>query len=173
MTIKTVSALSQDALAQIQRTSLRILAEVGVKVADPQCLAILKRAGARVVGQSDVARLPAQMVTEALAQVTKTFDLVSPHGTRYAMPADRPRLITRVKMPAILDYRAEAARPPRRQDVIDLCRLARGLPAADFSYAVDYPSTDVPPAAVERIRRVVEGWARAAGVAAPAWPAQG
>ncbi len=146
MTIKTISPLSRDALERIQQTSLRILEEVGVKVADPACLELLRRAGGRIVGQTDIVRLPAELVTESLAQVTRQFDLVKPDGTRYPMPGERPRLISRVKMGSILDYGAAEARPPRRQDVIDLCRLTRGLPAVEFSYAVDYPSTDVPPA---------------------------
>lgn len=146
MTHKTVSLLSPEALERVHREALRVLENVGGKVADPECIAILKRAGARPVGQSDVVRLPAPMVTEALAQVTKQFDLVKPDGTRYAMPSERPLLITRVKMPAILDYGQMESRPPCRQDVIDLSRLTQAMPCAEFSYAVDYPSTDVSPA---------------------------
>lgn len=143
---KSIHLLDEAALARVHRVSLQILENVGVKVADPECIAILRRAGAKPVGQTDIVRLPAPLVTEALAQVTKRFDLVKPDGTRYAMPSERPRLITRVKMPAILDYGATEGRPPRRQDVINLSRLAQGLPAVEFSYAVDFPATDVPSA---------------------------
>lgn len=146
MGTKTISLLNQAALERVHQESLRVLENVGVKVADPECIRILKKAGAKVVGQSDIVRLPAPMVLEALEQVTKQFDLVRPDGTRYPIPAPRPYLLTRVKMPLILEYGALEGRPPCRQDVINLSRLAKALPSVEFSYAVDCPSTDVPPA---------------------------
>ena len=143
MAVKRVSLLSQDALERVYHEALRVLEHVGVRVADPECVHILRRAGARVDGPSDIVHLPATMVTEALAQVTKQFDLVRPDGARYRLPSEQPRLITRVKMPQILDYGALQPRQPRRQDVINLARLAGGLRCVEFSYAVDFPSSDV------------------------------
>ena len=51
----------------------------------------------------------------------------------------------RVKMPKVLDYGAAECRPPRRQDVIDLCRIINALPGAEFTVAIQYPCSDVPP----------------------------
>ena len=143
MTHKAITLLDRESLQRVHDESLRVLENVGVRVADPECARILRKAGARVDDQSEVVRLPAPMVREALEQVTKRFELVSARGERFAMPSDRPRLISRVKMPKILDYGAQVARPPRRQDVMDLCRIASALPQVEFTYAVDYPSSDV------------------------------
>jgi len=47
-------------------------------------------------------------------------------------------------MPKVLDYGATECRPPRRQDVIDLSRVANALPGAEFTVAIQYPCSDVP-----------------------------
>jgi len=145
MAYKAISTLDRASLERVHEESLRVLENVGVRVFDPECVKILQEAGAKVDGQSDVVRLPAPMVLEAMDQVTKQFDLVNASGVRFSMPSERPKLISRVKMPKILDYGATEARPPCRQDVVNLCQINNALPQVDFSYAVDYPSTDVPP----------------------------
>jgi trimethylamine---corrinoid protein Co-methyltransferase len=145
MPTKTVSFLSDGALDRIHAESMRILESIGVRVENARCRAILERAGARPVGQTGVMRLPAPMVEEAMAQITKRFQLVHPSGERITVPDGTARVGTRVKMPKVLDYGATACRPPRRQDVIDLCRITNALPGAEFSCAVQYPSGDVPP----------------------------
>ena len=142
---KSITLLDHESLEQVHKESLRVLENVGVRVADPACVKILERAGAQVDGQSEVVRLPAPMVLEALDQITKEFDLVNASGERFPMPNQRPRLISRVKMPKILDYGTSRARPPCRQDVVNLCQINNALPCVAFSYAVDYPSIDVPP----------------------------
>jgi len=85
------------------------------------------------------------MVEEAMAQITKTYDLVHPGGDRLTIPDGKQHAGVRVKMPKVLDYGATGFRPPRRRDVIDLCRITNALPGAEFTVAVQYPSSDVPP----------------------------
>ena len=142
---KRVSLLGEEALERVHAESLRVLESVGVQVDDPECVEILRRAGARVDGRSSTVRLPGPMVIEAMEQVTKAFDLVAPDGARHQMPSERPLLASRVKMGKILDYGAQHAREPCHEDVVNLCKITNALPCVEFSYAVDYPSTDVPP----------------------------
>ena len=144
MLYNAVSLLDRGSLERVHRGSLRVLRNVGVRVADPECLNILKKTGARVDEQTDLVRLPAPMVLEALGQVTKSFELMNANGYRFSMPCDKPRLVSRVKMPRILDYGCQEARWPCHEDVVNLCRINNALPKVEFSYAVDYPSTDVP-----------------------------
>jgi trimethylamine--corrinoid protein Co-methyltransferase len=144
VTRKAVSLLDRAALEKVHMESLRILENIGVRVDDRECLEILRKAGARVVGQTSVVRLPAPMVTEAMTQITRTFELVHPTGERFWVPDAAPRVGTRVKMPKILDYGAIECRPPSRQDVINLCRITNALPKTEFSVAIQYPSSDVP-----------------------------
>ena len=142
---KTVSLLSRESLKRIHSESLKILETVGVCVENGECRSILEKAGAKRLGQSDVLRFPAPMVLEAMDQITKKFELVHPTGERFWVPDVRPRVGTRVKMPKILDYGAKDCRPPRRQDVINLCRITNALPKAEFTVAIQYPSSDVSP----------------------------
>ena len=144
MTYKSISLLDEGSLERIHKESLRVLENVGVRVEDPECIRILKKKGAKVDGQSNIVRLPSEMVLETMIQVTKEFELVNANGVRFSMPSERPMLQTRIMMPEFLDFRAEKARVPTRQDVINLCRLAKALPEVKFTYAVDYPTADVP-----------------------------
>jgi trimethylamine---corrinoid protein Co-methyltransferase len=146
MATKTVSQLSRESLDRIHAESLRILENVGVRVENAGCRDVLRQAGAKAIGQTDVLRLPAAMVAEALAQITGQFELVHPTGERFPVIGGPVRVGTRVKMPKVLDYGAAACRPPCRQDVIDLCRITNALAGAHFSVAIQYPSSDVPPA---------------------------
>jgi trimethylamine--corrinoid protein Co-methyltransferase len=144
MATKTVSLLSRESLDRIHAQSLKILAHIGVRVENAECRAILQRAGAKAIGQTDVVRLPAVMVEEAVAEAGKSFDLVHPGGRRIHTPDGRQHAGVRVKMPKVLDYEATECRPPRRQDVVDLCRITNALPGAEFTVAIQYPSNDVP-----------------------------
>jgi trimethylamine---corrinoid protein Co-methyltransferase len=144
MPLKTVSLLSRESLERIHSESLKILETVGVRVENQECRSILEKAGAKRQGQSEVVRLPAPMVLEALDQITKKFELVHPTGERFWVPDVRPRVGTRVKMPKILEFGAKTCRPPRRQDVINVCRIANALPKLDFTIAIRFPSSDVP-----------------------------
>ena len=145
MARKAVTLLDQSALEKIHSESLRILENIGMRVDDPECVNILRKAGAKVVGQSNVVLLPAPMVNEAMSQITKKFELVHPTGERFWVPDKAPRVGTRVKMPKMLDYGAMDCRPPCRQDVINLCRITNALPKAEFAVPIQYPSCDVPP----------------------------
>ncbi len=145
MTRKTATLLSRESLERIHSESLRMLENIGIRVENPECRAVLEKAGAKMLGQSDVVRLPAPMVLEAMDQITKKFELVHPSGERFWVPDAKPRVGTRVKMPKILDYGAMDCRPPCRQDVINLCRIANTLPKLEFTVAIQYPSSDVPP----------------------------
>ena len=142
---KTVSLLDEASIERVHQESLWILENIGVRVDDPGCELILKRAGATSGDQSGVVLLPVAMVETALAEIRKDFRLVHPSGEPFWATGGPPEVGTRVKMPGILDYGATECRPPRRQDVIDLCRLTNALEGADFTCPITYPSSDVPP----------------------------
>ena len=86
---RPVSLLDRQALDRIHVESLQILAEIGVRVENARCRDVLERAGAKAVGQTDIVRLPAAMVEEAMAQLTRTYDLAHPGGRRFTIPDGR------------------------------------------------------------------------------------
>jgi len=145
MQYKTVSLLDLSTLQKIQARSLRLLEEVGVYVGDSECIELLARAGAKVVGETNVVHLPTPMVLEALAQLDGTFELADLWGNRLPLPSDRPLAGSRLKMPHYLDHGATTSRQVCRQDVINLSRVASALPEIDWSLIIDCPCSDVAP----------------------------
>lgn len=142
MKTKTVSQLDEGTLHRIQADSLRLLEEVGIFVGDPGCRQLLERAGARIVGQSETVRLPREMVLEAVGQLTGSFALFDLDGKPMALPSERPRAGSRVRMPRFLDYGTTESRQVRRQDTINLCRLTQALPRYQWSVVIDTPASD-------------------------------
>jgi trimethylamine---corrinoid protein Co-methyltransferase len=145
MPLKTVSLIDRGALERIHKESLRILENVGVQCDDAGAVEVLRKAGAKVVGQTQVVRLPPAMVEETMAQITKRFEMVHPSGERFWVPGERFRVGTRVRMPNILDYGATQVRRPRRQDVINLSRITNALKGCEFTCPIEFPCSDVPP----------------------------
>jgi trimethylamine:corrinoid methyltransferase-like protein len=70
-----IRLLEPDHIAAIQHTSLRVLAEVGVKVHHRRVLERLADAGARVDFEAKVARLDASMVESAIQRAAKQYIL--------------------------------------------------------------------------------------------------
>jgi trimethylamine--corrinoid protein Co-methyltransferase len=145
MSRKTVSLLDHASLERVHAESLWILENLGVRVDDPGCVEVMKNAGARVHEENGVVRLPERMVDEALLQITREFELLHPTGEHFWSTGEQPKVGTRVKMPKILEYGATECRPPRREDVTNLCRITNALAAADFTCPITFPSSDVPP----------------------------
>ncbi len=144
MAKKKVTLLGEDSLERIHLESLRILEQVGMQVDNARCRAILKKAGAREAGNSNVMLIPREIVLAALEEIKKEFELVQPTGERIKLPRTEPIVGTRVKMPKILDYGANEHRAPLRQDVINLCHIHNNLPGAEIVLAIQHPSADVP-----------------------------
>jgi trimethylamine--corrinoid protein Co-methyltransferase len=142
MTYKTISLLHEDAIQKIQTESLRLLEDVGIQVGDPGCLELLVRAGAKVVGDSNVVRLPTPMVLEHVRQVCGEYDLVDLWGKRLKLPCPKAVAGSRLKMPKYLDYEATTSRQVQRQDMINLARLSSALPKMDYSIIIDCPTSD-------------------------------
>jgi trimethylamine--corrinoid protein Co-methyltransferase len=81
--------LSEGERERVHAESLRILAEAGVRVHSGDALKVLERGGAKVDWDAKVARIPAQMVTEALSRAPKSF-LLGARNPAHAMPLPSP-----------------------------------------------------------------------------------
>lgn len=66
---------SEASLAPLKEATLRVLERTGVRYQSPKALALLKKAGARVDGESDLVRLPRELVLECLALAPRRFVL--------------------------------------------------------------------------------------------------
>jgi len=91
----TAQVLSAEEQEKVHRESLRILAEVGVRYNSPKALRLLRQHGAHVDEAGQTARLPPELVADALGVAPRTFVL----GARnpafdFALPSARPRYAT-------------------------------------------------------------------------------
>jgi trimethylamine--corrinoid protein Co-methyltransferase len=84
--------LSRDEQETVHETSLRILSEVGVKFLGEKALPLLKKNGASVDEASRIARLPSEMVKEALELAPKAFVLGARNPAYdFPLPSQRTR----------------------------------------------------------------------------------
>jgi trimethylamine--corrinoid protein Co-methyltransferase len=91
----TAHVLSAEEKERVHRESQRILAEVGARYHSRKALALLKQHGARVDEAGLTARLPPELVTEALASTPRSFVLGARNSAfDFKLPAARPRYAT-------------------------------------------------------------------------------
>jgi trimethylamine--corrinoid protein Co-methyltransferase len=88
----TAQVLAAEEQERVHRESLRILAEVGAKYCGRKALPLLKQHGARVNEAGQTARLPAEMVAEALGAAPRAFVLGARNPAYdYGLPSARSR----------------------------------------------------------------------------------
>ncbi|MFW6113698.1 MAG: trimethylamine methyltransferase family protein, partial [Actinomycetota bacterium] len=136
--------LSEEDIDGIHRTSLRVLSEVGVKVPDPETGEILKKAGAEIPPEGDVARIPEETVMRCTEQAPSSIrlcgldpdkDIVLQDGNVYFGTGG-----TALNM---LDAVDSSRRPATSRDLVDVARLVDGLENIDFLLLPTYPN-DLP-----------------------------
>ena len=132
----TAQALSEEEQARIHGQSLRILAEVGVRFHGHKALPILRRCGAQVDDDAGIARIPAELVEQALATTPKSFIL----GAR------NPALSLTLPLPAsrygidgtaafVIDFETGERRYGTRQDICDSLRVFQQADLGVMSWA--------------------------------------
>ena len=65
--------LSEDERQRVHDESIKILEEVGVKFLSDRALKIMNDNGAKIDRDSKIARIPAEMVEQALLQILQTL----------------------------------------------------------------------------------------------------
>jgi trimethylamine---corrinoid protein Co-methyltransferase len=85
----TAQVLSKDEQIRVHEESLRILSEVGIKFLGHKAAPILKKGGAKVDDESKIARIPKEMVEEALANAPRTF-ILGARNPAYDYPVPSP-----------------------------------------------------------------------------------
>ena len=139
-----LQVLSPDQCEEIFFAALEILQRVGVRVHEPQGLALLGQAGARVEG--DRAFLSAALVRQALATAPGTVPIAARDG-RPAMRLQkgRPHFGTGSDTQFTFDLSDGERRLAVKQDVANAARVADALPNIDFVMSLGLAS-DVPTA---------------------------
>jgi trimethylamine--corrinoid protein Co-methyltransferase len=136
--------LSKSDIEQIHRTSMRLLAEVGVLFPSDEALAILKAHGVTTDGHCVYLR--EQQVMQALDRVPKPFTIHARNPERSVVIGDGdPVFVPGYGAPVIADPDV-GRRAPTMQDYDNLARLAHALPNQDMSGHLMVEPSDVPAA---------------------------
>ncbi|WP_191059499.1 trimethylamine methyltransferase family protein [Geminicoccus harenae] len=81
-TLQPQRAFSDDHVAHIHATALRVLEELGMRVLDPAARRVFRQAGAEVDEASGMVRLDRELVADALRQAPGSFEVAGAHAGR-------------------------------------------------------------------------------------------
>ncbi len=146
----SLKGLSRSEVREIHLSSLEVLEKVGVSVRLDEARHLLKQAGAILEGNSDIIRIPPQMVKDALRKCSPIVELYGRDGTPVMrVGGDRVYFGTEGFPVNLLDWRTDAHRNVTTEDQIEMVMLADALDNIDFIASVCCP-TDVSPAKMDR-----------------------
>lgn len=143
------SRLAPAECEALHAASLEILERTGVRLLEPEAVALLARAGA-AIAEGNRARIPARLVERALETAPRSIVLYDRSG-RPAMPLEGARTFfgPGSDCPHIVDHRTGQRRRALLADVRDAARLCDALSNIHFVMSLFIPS-DVPAALGDR-----------------------
>jgi trimethylamine--corrinoid protein Co-methyltransferase len=128
-----VSFLTAAQLVQLQEATLEILAQIGVKFPSQEALDVLAEHGAEVDFETEIVRIPRELVTEALAGMPRYFkvggrdpacDFQLERGATY-FTTDGCGVET-------VDFQTRQRRPSRKEDVARMAHVCDYLSSIAF-----------------------------------------
>jgi trimethylamine--corrinoid protein Co-methyltransferase len=124
--------LSDDQVERLHCASLEILDRTGVRLYEPEALALLQSRGVAVEDGNRV-RFPPGLVEWALAVAPKRAVLCDRHGRR-VMPLERNHVFygPGSDCPNVIDVRSGERRPGTLQDIVEATVVCDALPNIDF-----------------------------------------
>jgi trimethylamine--corrinoid protein Co-methyltransferase len=132
----TAQVLSASEQQRVHAESLRILSEVGVKFLGETALPLLKKAGARVDEESHIARLPKELVEEALQAVPRSFTLGARNPAYdYPLPSPVSRYCIDGTAAFALDFHTGERRYGTLQDIENGLRIFQQLDMGVMAWA--------------------------------------
>lgn len=126
---------------------LEILRDIGVLVRSPSVLNMLGASGAEIDRQKGIARIPEELVAEAVRKAPKRFRLCGRDPKRdLEIPVDGPPYISTDGLSVYMtDLDTGEKRGTTRKDLATFARLADALDAVSFLWP-QVTASDVPPA---------------------------
>jgi len=131
----TAGVLSPEEQERVHHRSLRILAQVGVRYRNDRALKLLEAHGAQVDWEGKIARLPAELVAQALAAAPKAFTL----GARnllydYPLPSPVSRFCMDGTAAFATDFESGERRYGTRQDNVNALRILQQMDLAVMAW---------------------------------------
>jgi trimethylamine--corrinoid protein Co-methyltransferase len=146
--------LSQEDRERIHRDTLKVLWEVGIKFHSDKALDILRKNGAKIDGDSRVARIPEELVDAALASAPKSFTLGA-RNPEYDFPMPSSYSGYNLDGGGIycIDFKTGERRLSLLQDNIDALRIFEELRLGIFAWSC---SADDIPDGLSTVRLSIE-----------------
>jgi trimethylamine--corrinoid protein Co-methyltransferase len=128
--------LSEDEQNRIHKDTVRILAEVGVKFHGDRALPLLEKHGAKVDWDARIARIPKEMVREALSLAPKAFVLGARNPAHdYALPSPVTRYCIDGTAAFVLDFESGKKRYGTTRDLEDSLRVFQQMDMGIMAWA--------------------------------------
>jgi trimethylamine---corrinoid protein Co-methyltransferase len=132
----TTQVLSASEQQRVHAESLRILGEVGVKYLGKTALPLLKKAGARVDEQTQIARLPNELVEQAVGCAPRSFTLGARNPAYdYPLPSPVTRYCIDGTAAFALDFHTGERRYGTLQDIENGLRIFQQLDMGVMAWA--------------------------------------
>ncbi|HEY8989942.1 MAG TPA: trimethylamine methyltransferase family protein [Candidatus Limnocylindrales bacterium] len=141
---RPLEVLSADHVEEINRTSLRILAEVGVEVLGDRAIELLAAAGANVDRANRRVRLDPALVEERIATAPAQFTLHARNPERSVVLGGRSLVFSSVGGPAFVSDLDRGRRAGNWQDFQDYVRLIGALNVIHQEAGGPLEPTDLP-----------------------------
>ena len=146
----SLKGLTDSEVHEIHIASLELLENVGVSMKIDETRELLKDAGAIVKKDSDVVRIPPQLITDALRKCSPVVELYGRDGYPVMrVGGDRVYFGTEGFPVNLLDWRTNEHRLATTEDQVEMVRLVDVLENVDFMPSVCCP-TDVSPEKMDR-----------------------
>jgi trimethylamine--corrinoid protein Co-methyltransferase len=138
--------LSDDEIASIHETSLRVLQEIGMKVASKKVQSLLAENGAEVDDSRSTVRIPDALVEEAISKAPKEMVLCgrNPKFDLSLPVKDLPFVATSGFSVFMRDFETGEKRMTNSSDLKDFAVLGDYLDQVDFFWPIVTP-TELPP----------------------------
>ena len=132
----TAQFLSEEEQSHIHADTLRILSEVGVKFRGEKALPLLQKYGAKVDWDSKIARIPREMVTEALSVAPKAFVLGARNPAySYGMPSSVTHYCIDGTAAFVLDFESGQKRYGTARDIENSLRIFQQMDMGVMAWA--------------------------------------
>lgn len=143
--VPRLTMLSPRDVERLHESTLRILAEVGVRFQSATARQLLRNAGVDVDEETQIARLPRELVEWALEAAPKSF-LLAGRDDRHDCVLDHAHTYTTLDGigAGILDHRTGKRRLSTTADLAEAVRLADALPELDIQWYIVNPTEQKP-----------------------------
>jgi trimethylamine--corrinoid protein Co-methyltransferase len=130
---RKVDVLTPDQIGSIQDGTLKLLQEVGVHFPSPRALEIFADHGAEVDRETEIVRIPPDLVKKALSSAPRSF-VLGGREERFDLHLDGKSsyLCTDGCGVHVVDVETRRQRPSRKADVSQMARVSDALPMISF-----------------------------------------